>query len=624
MTIYFDFETRSFADIKVVGSYNYAHDPSTELICAVAVTEDGTEYRWHHGEEPPAELLALVAAGAKMVAHNSPFDSEVWRAFKLPPVTEWIDTLPYTRQASLPGSLDKACEYLFGEGKHEGGKLMMKLCKPHKSGRFLPLNKQNVGKVTEYCAKDVHLMKRLYQHLDFQEPEAVAVDAEINRRGFKFDMDLAMRLIECDAHNRQEMLDRCPVDADTLRSNKQLTEWLAEREVFVPNLQRATLEGLIEEGVDEVTQRVLEARIGATRITSAKVNRAIGLVCSDGRIRNHKTYWGAQTGRSASRGLNVANLPRGIKCDVDALRSEIMAGYQPNDMELSTMIRATIMGPLTVADYSQIEVRVLAWLAGEQHVLDTFRQGEDIYVKMAAKVFGISDDEVTGEQRTVGKVLILGCGYGLGANTFESYGSGFGIDFDTIGLTSQELVDAYRDAHPMIAGADTGRTYKEHKIREGGMWKEVHKAFKRVVDYQSDEEYVCRCILRREDANVLMVLPSGRFIRYRNVLMEDTIPSWGGDPKPTITYLHPRGYRTMLFPSKIAQNMCQAVARDLLYNGLINCQRRGIPVILDLYDEVVVEGYVGDRLSEAMTDLPEWAEGIPVEAEADEYRCYRK
>jgi len=430
-----DLETRSKADIKVVGSYNYAHDPTTELICAVAVTKDGTEYRWHHGEEIPAELAALVAAGARLVAHNGhQFDAEVWEAFGLPPVTEWIDTLPFTRQASLPGSLNGACEYLFNEGKHEGGNLMMRLCKPTRSGKFLPLNKQNVGKVADYCAKDVHLMKRLYDELDFQEPWAVRVDQEINKRGFAFDVDLATRLLECDAYNRQEMLDNCPIEADVIRSNKQLTEWLEEREVYVPNLQRATLEGMIEDGVDEVTEAVLLARIGATRITSAKLNRALGLVCADGRIRNHIAYHAAQTGRAGGRGLQVQNLPRGIKCDVDELRAETLKGYQPNDAELSALIRACIKGPLTVADFAQIEVRVLAWMAGQRDVLDAFERGEDVYVRMAARVFGCANEDVTDLQRnTVGKPLILGCGYGLGHKTFEIYGENYGIDWEAIG-----------------------------------------------------------------------------------------------------------------------------------------------------------------------------------------------
>lgn len=621
--IFLDFETRSKADLKVVGQDNYASDPSTEVICGVAVWGD-EEFRWGHNEDPPVEVQALAAAGMPLVAHNANFDRAIWEA-KGYGSAVWVDTLPLARQASLPGGLDKIGNYLFNEGKHEGGKLMLKLCKPHRSGKFLPLNKQNVRVVTDYCAKDVQLLKRVYNHLDFQEPEAVAVDAEINARGFAFDVELATRLLECDAHNRQEMLDNCPVDAETFRSNKQLMEWLGEHEVDVPNLQRATLEGLIEEGVPEVVQHVLEARIGATRITSAKVKRALGMVCRDGRIRNHIAYHAAQTGRAGGRGFQVQNLPRGIKCDVDTLRAETLAGYMPSDGELSTLIRACIKGPLTVADFAQIEVRVLAWLAGEQHVLDTFMAGEDIYRKMAATVFASTPDEVSDVQRnTVGKPLVLGCGYGLGANTFEIYGKNYGIDWDTIGLTSQDLVDAYRDAHPMIAGQDTGREWQGHKIREGGMWKQVYAAMKKVVSYESDEEYACRCIFRRDGEDVLNLLPSGRFVRYRKVMLEDMVPSWGGDPKPTITYQNPRGYRTSLFASKIAQNLTQSVARDLLYNGLINCSKRGLPTIIHIHDEILVEGEYPQALTDAMTDLPDWAGGLPVEAEAEVYSCYRK
>jgi len=203
-------------------------------------------------------------------------------------------------------------------------------------------------------------------------------------------------------------------------------------------------------------------------------------------------------------------------------------------------------------------------------------------------------------------------------------GENYGSDWEAIGYTSQDLVDAYRDAHPLIAGVDTGREYKGHKIREGGMWKDMHRAFKAVVEGESNEEYVARCTFKRLGADVLTVLPSGRFVRYRDVRMEPIVPSWGGDPKDTITYLTTRGYRSSLFASKIAQNCVQAVARDLLYFALANCRERGLKVAFHVHDEVICEGSVGELLESCMTDLPSWAEGIPVEAEAEEYGCYRK
>ena len=639
MTTYvdIDYETRSMADLKVVGGYNYCNHPTTEVLCAVAIIGE-TSYAWsphvhlewvkgvdHISREMPQEVLDAANAGATFVGHNAyGFDQYLWEALGNP-VVPWVDTLLLARSNSLPGGLGKCGTLLFNEGKDDGGKIMLKLCKPARNGRYFPLNRQNMSVVTRYCYKDVQLMRRVRAVMVNQEPELIEVDRKINQRGFAFDVELAQRLVACDAVNRKQAIDHCVLDADVIRSNQQLMKWLEGCEVHLPNLQKGTINEVLDtETLIPEVRAVLEARIGATKITSAKVQRALGLVAEDGRIRNGFAYHAANTGRFGGRGLNLQNLPRGIKCDIDKLVAETMAGYQPTDDELSTLIRACVVGPLAIADYAQIEVRVLAWLAGQEDLLEEFRQGSDVYINLASRVFGVSADEVDGDQRQVGKALILGCGFGLGAKTFEIYGKGYGIDFESIGMDAQELVDLYRDSYPMIAGADTGRVYKGHKIREGGLWKAYGNAFKAIANFDSEEEHAGRCILKRLGDDVLVYLPSGRYLHYRKVAIEMRAPSWSVIPVPTIMYLSPKGYRSPLFPSKIAQNITQAVARDLLCYAMIEAEKVGLEIVSHCHDELIDQTANIDLLLSVMRQAPEWADGLPVDAEGKVVSRYCK
>jgi DNA polymerase len=642
--IFLDYETRSKANLKIVGGRNYCRHPSTGLICGAALMGD-IAYVWSDladiceltvpaecelikelrvSREVPQEILDAVAAGQPVVAHNAEgFDRWFWEAQGMPRAN-WIDTLRLTGKLGLPGGLDKLGQLLFNQGKHEGGRLMLKLSIPTKRGTFFPVNRQNLSVVAQYCLMDVDLMARIWYNyladIQLDEYEVMETDVEINRRGFLFDEDLAERIVACDAMNRQEALESLPIDGSVLRSNKQLAEWLSDYEVSLPNFQRGTIHGYLEDNPNapEIVQQVLLGRIGATKITSAKVSRAIGLQGEDGRIRNGLMYHAAHTGRWGGRGFQPHNLPRGIKMDVDDAAERLLTtDWQPSDAELSTLIRACIMAPegrrLAIVDYSQIEARVLPWLAGDTELLKTIESGVDIYVAMA---------EMMNTTRKVGKVAVLGCGYQAGGKTLGAFAEGYGVDFEAIGLSAQEVVEMYRDANPMIAGTWTGSVYQGIKCRKGGLWKDLDAGLKELAWGNEREFYGGRCHWEKRGMNLHCTLPSGRSIVYREFRIMDMVPAWGGEPRPTMVYTNRHGVVVTTYGGKLCENITQGAARDVMADALVKLESSNVwRTVLHVHDEVVVE--VDDLKSEielsqicdTMRDKPAWAEGLPIDVD---------
>jgi DNA polymerase len=592
----------------------------------------------------PESIVRYAAQlGRPIVAHNAEgFDRWLWEALGHGRAN-WIDTLRLAGKIGLPGGLDALAKTLYDRGKHEGSKLMLKLAKPTKRGTFFPVNRQNLRVTAEYCLLDVDLMARFWydklEEVSRDEWRVMQVDTIINRRGFLFDADLAQRIIESDAMNRQAALESLPIGGSVLRSGPQLAEWLGQYEVDLPNFQRSTITGWLEENPNapELVQQVLLGRIGATKITSAKVSRAIGLQGEDGRIRNGLMYHAAHTGRWGGRGFQPHNLPRGMSFSDDpdehgrildekcAKLLDGTLGYTPTDAELSTFIRACIVAPegktFAIIDYSQIEARVLPWLAGDNELLDTIRSGVDIYVAMG---------DLMQTERKIGKVAVLGCGYQAGGKTLGAFAEGYGVDFEALGLSAQEVVEMYRDANPMIAGTWTGSIYEGIKCRKGGLWRDLDAGLRELAWGRQREFYGGKCEWTKRGMDLHCKLPSGREIVYRNFTIEDRIPSWGGDPKPTMVYTNRRGVNISQYGGKFVENCTQAVARDILADAIVKLEDAGVRTVLTVHDEVIAE--IEDlnsemelsRICDIMRDTPEWAEGLPIDVDGFISKRYRK
>lgn len=471
------------------------------------------------------------------------------------------------------------------------------------------------------------------------------------------------------------------------RSGPQIHAWLAERGVRLKTVDAAGAEkqslrkDVIDQAladprlmldaaapfaavteIDPVVFDVLRLRSAALRITAAKTVRASACLSDDGRLRDLHTYHQAHTGRDSSNRVQVQNLPRPLKgLDVNALleafdRGELsydhIAGrcrewtaklrektpgakaITPDDA-LSAIIRPCLRAApgkaLAVCDFAAVECRGLAWAAGEETLLEAFRTGTDVYKITGSRIFGKPADQIDDYERQVAKVVTLGCGYGLGAEKFRLYAAAAGIDLVKAGVTAEQCIDAFRAAYPAVAGTPAG-VINGRIYRRGGVWTKLEKAAMAATAEGGVHE-AARCRWMAAGGTLVCELPSGRRLNYRDARVEDHVPGYvwalGLEPraKATLVYNSPRGYPAMLYGGKIAENVVQALCRDLLVAAMARAEDAGIPVVLRVHDELVCEvpankGPVAlEALARIMSTPPAWAAGFPLACEG--YLCER-
>jgi DNA polymerase len=706
--LFLDFETRSYADLKARGGYNYADDDTTEVLCLAALlVVNGAPVKgwlWTPFKmklrpiawQPPRlwsdlegvelavgadddsvidDLEQLAANGVPFLAHNAiGFDRYIWNRLS-DERPRWIDTLARSRRRGLPGGLDKLGEALYGQGKTTGKTAMMRLAIPNKNtGEFNKPNRDTLSATMQYCLDDVLLQACAWiDDLGLgEEPPIEAtlidVDAAINARGFVFDSKLAAAILrtEREIRSREERVVREATDgavsADVLRSTKKLGKWLGARGVEAGNLQSDTCLAMIRHPMlDSTVRTVLWARIGVNRIASNKLEKGVTHAAHDQRVRNSLAYYGGFTGRWGGRNIQPQNLPRpnedvdaigtadrllaghGLAAIVDAARD---AGCNPDDV-IGTLVRSCIVPSpgkrFAVIDFSAVEARVAAWLADDEEGLAVYRARQDPYVVMASHLYGKSYDEIMAGlkvkdpaakmMRQAGKVASLGCQYQMGFDRFAEFAAGYGVDLHAAGISPQHAVEGFRDLRPLLAGQRIGKVHEESGValRKGGIWKSLHrKVFDVVTGKLEGGAYIARCFWGRLGAHLICVLPSGRYLIYRNARIEDVEPSWGGDPRPTVTYDHVVGQtvtRAAQYGGKAFENITQAVARDLLAVALVRLEQADLPTVLHVHDEAIfeVDRATADadlqRGGELMAEPPEWAIGLPIGV--DGYVCDR-
>lgn len=638
--LHLDIETYSTVDLKKNTVYRYVEDEHWMiLICSWCIGQGEIHTAYEH-EEIKA-IPGLFDPAVKKIAHNSDFERINFSALMGLPVGTYIDPEEYIDTAVLaslwgyPRSLKGFCKVVGGEAKDEaGGRLINMFSVPNrKGGRTLPEeHPADWDAYVEYNRQDVISMRDNIYRLgkgfpSAEEYEAWITATKINDRGIKIDTALAGAAHRQYEANKKKDLARVKeiTGLDNPNSVQQFKGWLADQGFEMESIDKAHVAELLErEDLPEDVREAVERKQLAALSAATKYVIAQGSTNSDGRLRGTIKYSNANTGRMTGATLSPHNLPRDHFTDSEgehdteteqATIDKLLAGVPVGSEDLKKLVRPLLVGPFTVSDYSAIEARLTAWAAGEDSVLESFRNGEDIYVATAERMGG----EKAGFDRQRGKSATLGCGFGGGAGALLNLGGAKiypkGTPDEVIweGLTS--LVETWRVAHPHIVS----------------WWKQVHTAFdkggpasRRIsvdVEIVGNDRYVW--------------LPSGRALVYHNCRREYVQPKdRNGKPLPyrrrawVCDAVVGNGTQRRIVggPTQV-ENIIQAIGRDLLTHALVNVERAGFRTVTHVHDEIVTEttgGLTVERLSSLMCDLPDWAEGLPVEAAGYTTQRYRK
>lgn len=612
------------------------------------MTPDGCPYPvvlWW-GEQPPPEVTDAISKGATFVAHNAEgFDAIAWRRFVPGPQPSWYDTAPCCRSGGLPPGLDKAAKSLGGPGKDDAGKKMMKLLTVATvSGGevvYRPCTPQAWIPFLRYNIVDVLELERVYNGTrSYGEPDVMTANARVNERGAPVDIAFARALQLLWKEHQAEAVAAVKAKTDGAISDKDLhspakvKKWLASQGVNVPSLERkqveymiADPEGFFGNADDPAVARCIEVlrhRESAVRAVVGKVDRVFTAADPDARVRNMFVYYGAEaSGRFSGRELQPHNMPRGdSKLDVEGLctgeltlarvkQAAERAGCSVGDA-LGTLMRPIICpGPgrsLVIADYGQVEARFVNWLARQEDMLAVFADpSRDVYREFGAKLFHCEVAAVSKDQRQVSKVAVLGCGYGMGVDRFRALCdySTPRVDLAAAGTTAEEVVKAYRSAHPNIVAA----------------WKGLEQAAKDAVNH-GGYRISHRVGFEKIGNDLHMILPSGRHQVYHNIHFWDRPAPW--NPALMIAgleYETPHGYFKSLYGGLLVGCATQGSCRDLMANAMVKLDAPCWETVLHVHDELVLECEDRDarellhHVCETMSTVPDWAAGMPLRVE---------
>ena len=639
--LWLDIETYSPVDLAKCGVYKYTEHPDWRILMCSWALNNG-EVQRAEGHEEIRAIPGLFDRKVLKIAHNASFErvnlSRLKRRGFLPP-EQFFDTAALARAWGLPASLKDFALALGAEEKDEAGTWLINLfSKPSRKGERVTAEEKpdDWAAFGAYCDQDVETMrdaaKRLARDFPRGERAVYEVDQRINDRGVCVDTALAQAAERCFKDNRAEALKEIAKIAgvDNGNSVAQLRTWLKGRGVDTEDLRKDTVKELLEGELPDDVRRVLALRQECAVSAAAKFTAAIRATNGDGRLRGTMQYFGASTGRFAGRLIQFQNLARdGFKAAgggydtgaEEAAVGRLLEGGSVPSPELKKLIRPLLMGPFVVCDYSSIEARVMAWLTGEQWMIDAFRNDEDIYVATAAKLGGPEK----GFDRQHGKVASLALQYRGGIGAMIAMG-GRNIlpkntPEDVLRKRLQEIVNIGRAQSPAVrrfwaqlerilgtgGGVDTGLVSIEVKGQDRYVWLPS----KRPIVYRG---------LTRRWKQPLDVdgTPLGPARLVPHVL------NTGGD-RARVPYKPLHG-------GIITENIVQAVARDILVAALRRLEEAGWPVVTHIHDEVVCEIPADKRslsetelvaeVSEIMCRPPYWADDDLV-IKAAGYTCRR-
>ena len=659
-----DLETRSELDVKEVGPHKYAAHPSTEIM-AVGYKIDKTPAKvWLPLQDQtfPKDLKHALEfydrrEPTRIVAHNAEFEMAVWNnkvksQLKSPHL--WLNQTFVTCTAArathfgYPRKLEtlaKALE-LPAEKNKQGHRVMMKLTKPRTAWhKDRTEEKWHDGEIdwlllAEYCATDVEveaMVDDIVPELPPFERKLWDLTCRINADGILTDQNLIKKVIDMMAYFQekysQEFVDLTEGRVKKVTEIAQFVKWLFDQGCVIPDLQKQTIIDYLKVEKDPVVKRALELRQLLGKSSTAKFQSFFDRADNRGVVRDLLVYGGATpTLRWSGSGIQPQNFPRGTIKDIDTALNFIdladpeliEAVYDSPFGMFSSCLRSMILPTngfedFVCADFAQIETRGLFWIANETRGLEAFANGDDLYKEMAAEIFNKDILDITPEERFVGKESVLGCGFGMGAPKFVAQCAAKNSPVSP--ELGKRAVNSYR-----------------HKFKKVvAFWKIVETAcIKAIVEEKRVKLWVIAgpgiyAEKKPGDNFFTIELPSGRKMFYPFVKLQNKETHWG-ELKATITYMGvdsktKQWQRESTYGGKLTENICQGIARDLMAQGMLNCEALGAKSALTVHDELLANRPKDldlEKFVEAMTKLPAWAKGYPLKAEGWVGPRYRK
>lgn len=668
-----DFESRSAIELGDSGVYPYAKHESTDVWCAAFYVPDLDDVLLWTPEDRfgVANILADLAANPEIHfrAWNAQFERVMWAAqmrdklgFPHIALERWHCTAVEAAASGLPRKLDSTARVLkvVEQKDMAGHRLMLQMAKPRKprknedpNARLWWDDEERKGRLFSYCIQDVRTemaIKRKVKDLSPAELDLYHLDQRINDRGVMLDRPLAIAIgkmrdrVTADVNAEMRAVTGGAVDAVT--STAALRDWINEQGVVTDSVAKEAVRIMLEdESLPENARRALQLRYDAGQSSIAKIDAMFAVADpDDDRMRGLLLYHGAGTGRWAGKLVQPQNFPARSKALVGKFNAEdwrelVMQGawdyidltYAPMEV-LAQMLRPCLRAApgceFHSADFTAIEARALAWLADERWLLNAYRANDadkslpDAYMLMAADVYRLPVATILAagkgsKWRQMGKGVVLGCGFGMGADKFAATLAKDGIFIEP--EEAQRIVDLYREKNQNVVG----------------LWRECERAALKAVQNPGQKFYAAngRLVFAFRDDYLRIVLPGRtRTLSYYKPHIVERMTPWG-QKKPQVQFWGEVGPGRVwapvsLYGGLIVENIVQAVARDVMAHSMFVAESRGYLVVLTVHDELLTEAPIGHgsytELEELMTEQEPWADGFPIAAEGWTGPAYRK
>lgn len=696
-----DFETCGLLNLKDTGADLYARHPHTDWWCAAFAFDDEPVELIVRGQKLPQRVVDYIKAGGEFWAHNAPFELAIWNYVCVPRYgwpelrpEQTVCTMSQAYAMGLPGKLENAAAATgMPERKDmKGHRIMQQLAKPRSvtpDGEPVWWTPQEAPEKFEalytYCKQDVEVERGLGKRilrLSPAEKRIWLLDYEINQRGVSIDVKSAQAAstIINKVKELQDEKMRALTDDDVFSCNAHsaLLKWLQAKGVEVEGVTKSdVVEMLSKQHLPAGVREVLELRQNSAKSSTAKISKMLLGVDDTGRLRGMFQYHGAHTGRWAGRRVQLQNLPRPklsqeeieeVFSILETTKTQQIQGaierinffYGSPLNVLSDCLRGFIVAKdgceLVACDWSNIEGRKLAWLAGEKWKLQAFRDydaghGPDIYKLAYSKSFNVPVETISKQsvERQIGKTQELGLGFGGGVGALQTMARASNIQFapslpKLLEMASASAIDTAnylwekkRDKKEIskdeyIASELVKIAWREAHLDTVSYWSQLEQAAKAAVNSPGKKAAARYVTFLHKGSFLWCRLPSGRVLCYPYPRIEEVKTAWGGKTE-SITYLTEdaetrRWERVSTYGGKLAENVTQASSACILREGMLAADARGWPIVLHAHDEIVIEvpkdSVSVEEMERVLAVPPKWASDLPIAVEGWRGRRYRK